>query len=412
MTPAKRHSVLVLVNNLSLGGTQINAVDLAAAVKRHGYDSFLAGPRDTLTDGPSLFDIARERGVDLEAYDRPMTTRSGARDLTRMAASRGADLIHVYGSWNWRNAYWGPSRFARRPLVITVYEMAVSREVPLSPPLIVGTGYLVDDLRDRVGHTRLISPPVDLERDNASVVDTSEFLSSLGLAGSSAKRIVTVTRLDEEMKSLSVETAISAITRTRAKDLVLIIVGGGDAEVRLRALGEAANRALGRRAVVFAGPMSDPRPAYASAHVALGMGGSAARALAFGRPLIVQGENGWSRIFDPETSAALFRNSFWSPDASPTPADDLARDIDALVVDDGWRERLSEFGVRFSAEHFGLEGMAERLASVYDHALSEYRVTDWSRDLGTELSLARARVLSRSSPSRRPNRAPEPRVMQ
>jgi glycosyltransferase involved in cell wall biosynthesis len=407
---AKRHTVLVQVNNLSLGGTQINAVDLAAAVKEHGFDSLLIGPRDTLLEGPSLFDIARERGVALEAYDRPATTMAGARDLTRWSRSCSADLVHVYGSWNTRNAFWGPSRFARRPLVITVYEMAVSHEVPISPPLIVGTGYLMDDLRDRFGHTSLISPPVDLARDDASTVDTSEFLSSIGLAGSSEKRIVTVTRLDEEMKSLSVETAISAMTQTRAKDLVLIIVGTGDAESRLRELGSIANHTLGRRAIIFAGPMGDPRPAYASAHVALGMGGSAARALAFGRPLIVQGENGWSRIFAPETSAELFRNSFWSAESSPTAAKDLAEDIDSLIADQGMRERLSHFGVRFSADNFGLAGMAERLASVYDYALREYKAAQWSRDLKTELSLARSRLRPRSPLAIKSNRAVGRRV--
>jgi len=389
----RKSTVLVQLNSLGLGGTQINAVDLAAALRVYGYESVLIGPRDTLPQGPSLIDIARERGVRVESFTRPTTVIAGARFLSRKARECGADLVHVYGSGNARSAYWGPALMARRPLVLTVYEMAVSPEEFASPPLIVGTGYLIDDLEERPGRTHLISPPVDLQRDRADAVDTSTFLARVGsltlTAGSLAPqplRIVLVTRLDEDMKALSVEMAVQAVGRSTRSDLQLIIVGTGDAEQRLHALGREVNARVGREAVVFVGPLADPRAAYASADLALGMGSSAARALAFGRPLIVLGEFGWSKTFEPDTSEELFRNSFWSDEPSATAIDDLVRDIDELAADPARRASLQRFGREFSEANFGLDAMTERLAVIYGAARGDYQRRDWARDLGLEWS--------------------------
>ncbi|TFD52126.1 glycosyltransferase [Cryobacterium frigoriphilum] len=396
---ASRSTVLVQLNNLALGGTQINAVDLASALIPHGFDSVLMGPRDTILAGPSLFDVARDRGIQVEIFDRPTTTIAGARLLSRRARECGADIVHVYGTGNARSAYWGPALLARRPLVLTVYEMAVSEQEFASPPLVVGTGYLIDDLRARPGQTRLVSPPVDLERDRVEAVDTADFLRVTAGTSSRAVRIVAVTRLDEEMKALSVEIAIRAVDRSVRHDLMLVIVGTGDAEIRLRALGRQVNERLGRRAIVFAGPLADPRAAYASADLVLGMGGSAARALAFGRPLIVQGEFGWSQTFMPSTAAALFRNSFWSDERPPHPVDDLVRQVEILAADPAARKQLGVFGRDFSVGHFGLEAMAARLAGVYAGARRAYRARDWARDLDLEwAAVSRARLARLHAP--------------
>ncbi len=384
MAQKARRTVLVQLNSLNLGGTQICALELACSLRSHGYDSVLMGPRDTLPDGPSLLDVARGRGVRVEAFDRPLTVRAGARLLSRRARACGADIVHVYGSDQARSAYWGPALFARRPLILTIYEMAVAQAEFTGPPLIVGTGYLADALEGRAGATYLVSPPVDLDRDNVDVIDTTDFLRLIGNPSGSQVRVVLVSRLDEEMKAHGVETAIRAVERSRRADLLLVIVGTGDAEPRLRALGREVNAHLGRDAVVFVGALADPRPAYASADVALGMGSSAARALAFGRRLIALGESGWSMTFTPETAGTLFRSSFWSEEHVPHAVDRLAQEMDALVADTAARPALEQFSREFSASHFGLTAMADRLAGVYDSARRDYRLGNWLRDLRAE----------------------------
>jgi glycosyltransferase involved in cell wall biosynthesis len=375
--------VLVQLNSLELGGTQLNALDFATEVAKWGYESVLIGPADTIPQGPSLFDVAAERGIELSSFDRPRTTLSGARMMSELANKFRADFIHVYGSWGYRSAWWGPCGLGRRPLVQTVYEMTVEKLTHTHTSLIVGTKHLEEELAERAGGVHLISPPVDISRDNSAIIPTKAFLRSHTLNPTNL-RVVMVTRLDEEMKAFSVQTAIEAIGLMDRKDVDLVVVGTGNAERRLGKIGDSVNLKMGRKAVVFTGPMADPREAYAAADVMIGMGGSAARTLSFGKPLIVAGEAGWFRLFTPATSQEIFRSSFWSPQVVANPAPPLADILGAILNDEPLKESLSAFGRSFAETHFGLPAMAMKLADAYSTALVRFGPLAWTRDLSIE----------------------------
>lgn len=397
MAARARPRVLVHVHDLGLGGTQLNALDFAAAVGRRGFDSVIVAPTEAVHAGPTLVDLAAAAGIRVVVYEASSRLLPRAWVLARLARAESADIVHVYSKWGSRPAYWGPSLLARRPLVQTIYEMSVDPENYDHTPLIVGTGYLVDDLADRPGATVLISPPVDVSKDDAAVTDTTEFVASLGIPAGH-RRVVMVSRLDANMKALSVSAAIEAMRVLGRDDVVLVVVGSGDAEGRLREEGRRVDAELGRAAVVFTGALANPGPAYAAADVVLGMGGSAARALAFGRALIAQGERGWSELFRPENSRAIYRNSFWSLDEPADPAGVLAGHLRTVLDDDALRAGLGEFGRSFATENFGLEQMADRLAAVYAAAARGYRPRSWFADLRHELDVVVRRL---SAPRRR-----------
>lgn len=367
--------VLVHLNSLELGGTQLNAIDFAAAVASRGYESVLLGPRPA-PGAPDVVPIARERGLTIEVYDEPPTVLGHARLLRRRADELGADLVHGYGTWGAaRSIYWGPSRWARRPWVLTMYEMALHPSVHRHVPLVVGTEYLLEENIDRPGRTVLIRPPVDLERDRPPA-------DPAGDGGRVA--LVLVSRLEEDIKAVAIESAIAAVARMGDCDVTLEIVGTGAAETRLRGIGDDVNARLGRPVVQFLGPMADPRPAYARADVVLGMGGSAARGLAHGKPLVAQGENGWSAVLEPENAASIARNSYWSPERTADPEALLERHLRRLVGDPALRRRLGEFSREFAEQTFGLDAMADRLVDLYDSARERYRARDWLADLTVE----------------------------
>lgn len=387
-------TVLVELNSLELGGTQLNAIDLARAVSPLGYRSVLFGPLDTLpASGPSMLEAAEARGVHIRGFHRsPGFAQGGARTLEQRARAIGADIVHLYGAKpGLRNAYWGPCRFGQRPLVHTVYEMAVDPGLHQHTSLIIGTGYLRDELRGRPGSTALISPPVDTDLDAPDSAVGTAFRRTLG---DLAERtlIVIVSRLDLDMKAYPIETAIRAMTLLADTGAALVIVGSGGEGARLERVADAVNTEAGRRLVTFVGPMADPRPAYAAADLSIGMGGSAARALAFGIPLIVHGERGTAEQFEPTTADDLFRRSFWSEQLQADGPSVLAELLRPLVQDADRRHELGAFGRRFAVERFSLEAMALRLAAVYDEALHSYGRGDWWRDAHRE-----ARSLARSA---------------
>ncbi|MGP5220315.1 glycosyltransferase family 4 protein [Arthrobacter rhombi] len=393
--PTIRRRVLVQVNSLALGGTQLNAVDMAVAMRAYGYDSVLVGPLDTVPEGPSLFDVAETKGIRVEGFQRAKHTLNGAMELRRIVKKHRSEVVHIYGSWTARPALWGPCLLGRRPLVLTIYEMAVDTNTPVGPELVVGTGYLRDDLADRAGGVELISPPVDVCSDQMDAVDAAGFLRSQNLVPQN-QRIVMVTRLDAEMKATGVAQAIDAMRSFAGSNVDLIIVGTGDVEEKLRQRAEDVNVDYGRRAIVFTGAMPDPRAAYAASDIVIGMGGSAARALSFGKPLVVTGEKGWFKTFEPETAEPLFRSSFWSDETVENPVAQLEACLSLLLSDQELCLRLGRFGREFAIERFSLDAMAERQAKVYDRSLNNYGLLRWCWDLGPEAVLL-ARAIQRGA---------------
>jgi L-malate glycosyltransferase len=384
--------VLVHLNTLELGGTQINAVDLAAQMRGLGVESILLGARDTLPDGPSLIEIAAARDMEIFLYDPAPTVFPRARQVAAVARRHHVDLVHVYGSWGGgaRPTYWGPARFGRTPWVQTVYEMTVSPKVYRHMPMIVGTGYLRDEQRDRPGRTILISPPVDLTENRPDAIDRMQFRRVNRI--DDGPLVVIVSRLDASMKSIPIRAAIDAMRVLAPTGATLAIVGTGDNVAAIRGRADAVNAELGRDAVRLIGPMADPRSAYAAADIMLGMGGSAARSLAFGKPLVVQGEAGWSVLFEPSSAETLARSSYWSPDAVPDPAARLAATIAPLLRDSGRRAELGRFGRAFAEEHFALTAMADRLVDFYRTVQGEYTSWDWLADLPREGRMLRAKT--------------------
>lgn len=395
--------VLVQINNLGLGGTQLNAVDLAAATAELGFDPILVGPRDTLpAQGPSLMDVAAAKGVPLVMLERAShgirgaTTLKGALALSRLAATHRADVVHAYSVGLTRAAYWGPCVLGRRPLVITAYEMEVDPDFQKWPTLVVGTRYLLEEQSAlRPGATELISPPVDLDSDDPAKVSGAGFRDLHGIAADQFALVI-VSRLEEEMKGASVQAAMEAVDLLADPRCVLLIVGTGSAAARLGRMAAAINSRHGRSAVIMVGPMSDPRPAYAAADVVIGMGGSAARGLGFGKPLIVSGENGRFQLFTPASSGSLFRNSFWSNDPAADPSGELIACLAPLMDQPQLGEELGRFGRNFAEHNFSLGAMAAKLARIYGEAIQTYRARTWLRDAPAELAVP-LRWFSRSN---------------
>ncbi|MFW5469144.1 glycosyltransferase [Knoellia sp. CPCC 206435] len=394
-TRSEGTTVLVCLNSLELGGTQINALDLADKARTHGFHPYLvgwAGPR------MGLLGLARERNVSVEVLPRAETSVGRARALAAVAARVRPHLVHVYGGVDARAGFWGPARWGRVPLILTVYEMHLPRHFYRHPGLVVGTGYLADDARSRPGPTRLISPPVDMDRDRPGAVDPIE-LPHLGVSSSSI-HLVMVTRVDEAMKARHIEAAILSV-RHLPPEVVLIIVGTGDAFERLRRLAAMINSDLGRRAVHLVGEMADPRSAYAVADIVIGMGSSAARGLSFGKPLLVIGEYGAPELFSPETSASIFYRSFWNEDRPGSGTASVHELLMPLVDDPAFRHRLGAYGRAFAEESFGLDRMSERLVDLYRSITpSQSWRGGWVRDVPLDLRSAPRLLRTHASPRR------------
>ena len=167
-------------------------------------------------------------------------------------------------------------------------------------------------------------------------------------------------------------TACDVVGRLAAggASLQLAVVGDGPARQQVEERAAKANAAAGRRVVVLTGAKNDPRPAYAAADVMLGMGGSALRGLAFGKPLVVQGEGGFWQLLTPQ-SAPTFLDQGWYGLANDVPggAGRLAAILAKLLADPELRLTLGRYGRQLVVERFSLERAAAVQEEVYLAAL-------------------------------------------
>ena len=365
--------VLVYPRDLELGGSSINAIDLAAAIRDHGHDAMvLARP------GPLAERVAAS-GVPLVTVpvpDRPRPSPVAVRALRDAVRRHRIDLVHTYEFWTCVEAFYAAGVLGGGvPVLGTVMSMELADFLPRTVPLTVGFLDLLEEARTRRrGPVHLLEPPVDTAIDRPGV-DTSVLAERHGI-DRSLLTVVIVSRAAVVMKQEGIERAIDAVAALAPTVPVrLLVVGGGSALPAIEARAASVNEKLGRPAVVLTGPMSDPRPAYQAADVVVGMGSSVLRAMAFGKPAVVVGVDGFSLPVTPETLPTFDRTGFYGVGTGrPLPGDDpLPGQLAPLLLDEGRRSALGEWGHRLVQERFSLEVAAKNLDRIYLDTLERPR---------------------------------------
>ena len=366
-SPCARPRLLVLLHHLELGGSQLNALDLARAVKARGYDVHVAACRRS---GPMPMAALVEE-AELPFHLLPALGDFGSRDVVRAATavrrlvrSHGIGLVHAYEAPAGLISHLGATGGAGAPVVLTILGYSVPRWLPRTTPLLLGTREMVAETAPWwEGPVLLMEPPVDTKRDDPAEVSTRAFRAEFALTDDRLTAAI-ITRLEPEMKLEGVLRSIEAIVHVDDLGARLLVVGDGPSFDAVARAAQEANARLGRTAVVLTGALDDPRPAYASSDVVIGMGGSALRGLAFAKPVIVVGVAGYSEVYAPESEAAFHWRGFFGNGRSGR-LDPLSGQLRRLLTDSAERERLGSFGRETVREHYDLRSAARLLDELY-----------------------------------------------
>ncbi|WP_343319815.1 glycosyltransferase [Arthrobacter sp. TMP15] len=361
--------ILVYPHDMAIGGSQLNAIELAAAVKGLGHEVVVYGQ-----NGP-LVDKVKELGLEFlpspAVHRRP--TPGIVRDLRRIVKKHGIDVVHAYE--------WPPSLEAalactgKSPAVAvsTVMSMSVAPFIPKHLSLLVGTKQIAD-LESKFGraHMGLLEPPVDTVLNSSEAqLDMSNFLAQVG-ADPEVFTVSIVSRLAHEMKLEGILYAIAAVEEMN-KDaaLQLVIAGDGPALEDVRTFAQRANSNLGVQRIFLVGELTDPRSAYDCADVSIGMGGSALRAMAFGLPLVVQGESGfWSLLSEESAPTFLWQGWYGAGPGAEDAVSRLVAILTPLLTDQHLRSELGSFARKLVVERYSLEQAALRQLQFYEEARS------------------------------------------
>jgi len=366
MSDARALSVVVYPHSMELGGSQINAIDLAAAVRDLGHDVVVYGERGVLEQRVRDHGLRYVAAAEHRLRPSPVV----ARDLRRLAREVRADVLHGY-EWPPALECRAATTGTRRAAVVTVMSMAVAPFLPSSMPLVVGTEQIRASVAHRRAPVHLLEPPVDTVADRPGA-GGQELRRELGI-GDHETVVVIVSRLVRELKLEGILTTIAAVGELGADaDVRLLVVGDGPERPQVEAAALAADAAAGRRVVHVLGELTDPRPAYDAADIAVGMGGSALRSLAFASPLVVQGEGGFFALLDEESLPVFLEQGWYGvADRGPREAcDALVAVLRALHASPDLRERLGQFGRTLVEDRFSLARAARTQVDVYRAALA------------------------------------------
>lgn len=357
---------MVYPHDLAIGGSQINAIEIAGAVRDLGHEVIVVGEPGALTAR-----VVAE-GMEFVALPPPRLrpSPSTVRRLRELVQERRIDVAHGYE--------WPPAIHlslattgTNAAVTATVMSMSVAPFIPRSVPLVVGTEQIASVERERGrGDVMVIEPPIDVhENDPGRPYDITEFRRWANV-DDDALLVVSVGRLARELKLEGLVTAVETVP-TLGRKIQLVIVGDGPAREALERAAARANAIHQRRAVLVPGELRDPRAAYACADIVLAMGGSALRALSFGKPVVVQGEGGFWQTLTPQSlDDFLWHGWYGSGEGQWAGGGNLKRMLRPLIDDARLRETLGAFGRTEVAPRFSLEAAARRQVALYERVLA------------------------------------------
>lgn len=381
-------NIIVYAHSMEIGGSQINAIEIGAAVQSRGHQVLLVAEDGQLTPAAKRAGLEHIR-ISERRRAPSLSTMNLLVDLVRR---RNIDVVHGYEWPPVLDGWFGPHFRLFTPMVATVMSMSVAPFLPKSVPLVVGTARLREHcLRNRFSQVTLIEPPVDIHANSPSF-DARDFRSRYGIPPN-AVLVTVVCRLVRELKLeglLSACRVIGNLARSGA-NVHLAIVGDGPARSDVEHEAALAN-SYSAKVVTLTGALVDPRPAYAAADILLGMGGSALRGMAFAKPLIVQGEAGFWKLCDEKTLPNFLADGWYGIGNGQNGVSELTAALDGLVQSSDMRQRLGKFGRELVVNRFSLESAANTQLSVYELATQSDQSRCHSEFARTLLGLGRHKV--------------------
>jgi glycosyltransferase involved in cell wall biosynthesis len=353
--------IVVYPHLLSIGGSQLNAIELAAAVRDRGHDVRIFAAES----GP-LRNTVEHLGLPLviaPVHKKRPSVRI-ARALRDLCHRERIDIVHCYEWPPCIEGFFGPLIFDRVAVGCTVMSMSVAPFIPSSIPLIVGTEQIA--AAARLGHSgsvSVIEPPVDTQSNHPGI-DGGAFRARYHLAD--RLTVVLVSRLSAALKLEGIERAVAASALLASEsDVRLVIVGDGPERDRIARAAADVNARTGQSTVILTGELADPRTAYAAADVVLGMGGSALRAMAFAKPVVVMGELGFARLLTPDSAPLFLWQGFYGLGEGDKRPELLAQLLRSLLSDPPFRAELGAFSRQLVESRFDLVKAGRRQVDLY-----------------------------------------------
>ncbi len=370
-------TVLMLVNQLDIGGTETHILCLAKGLKEVGVTVVVG------TAGGDLLDTFLDSGIEVAQLpfktDNPVYSEYKVllEKTKELVQTRNVNLIHAHSIAALKVAV-QVSEETLIPAVATVHGKfyptrrlrglldRCPKVIAVSTPVVNWLAKTVDYPLQQIA---LIPNGIDTEHFRPGAKMNS-FRAELRVP-EEEKLVVLVSRLAWE-KTRVVEAAIQAVVNLRAEFPVhLAIVGSGAHQPLVHAAARLANAGLGKEAVRVVGPKLDPLPCYHAADVVIGTARVALEALACQRPLIAGGNASYVGYLETSNLdkawSVYFGDHHW---AHPLTVDRLTSDLRSVLQNSSQAEENAVQLREWIAANLDIRHIVKHTVQFYEDSLA------------------------------------------
>ncbi|MBE7031021.1 MAG: polysaccharide pyruvyl transferase CsaB [Ruminococcaceae bacterium] len=373
--------ILMALNGLEIGGAETHVVELSKELKRRGHDIVMA------SGGGVYLGEVEEAGI--RHYTVPILRRNigdmlrAKKMLAKIVREEKPDVVHAHAripAFLLNSVYRANKKafafvttahwtFDLSPLLKFLTRWG-ERSLAVSDDL---KRYLIENYGVPAEHISVSINGIDSKKFSRDI-DGSEFIREFELTPG-ARRISYVSRLNPAVcaPAYALIEEIAAIDAA-VPGVELIIVGGGDCLEDMRQKAEAANKKLGRRAVIVTGPRTDINRIHASAEVCVGVSRAILEPMAMEKKCVVAGQEGYIGILSPDNFDQAVGCNLTCRGCDPLEATRLRDDVLKLfAMQEDEAKAVTDYGKKVVDECYSVKTMADDNYAMYVAALRARR---------------------------------------
>lgn len=365
-----RIRVLMVMDSLSVGGTETYVLSLVRAFPRIGVQPVYAGA------GGAMYEPYARAGCPIHIVNlaagsllAPEWQDPVERALAQIMRRRHIDVVHVHQTPSGLYAAAAADKLGI-PVVITVH----------------GAYYLPQQLRGLADNGVAfisVSKPVEAYLAHQGIaselipngIDGAEFYpessagarESLGLSPD-AQVIVYASRLawDKAGACLMLIRAARALRKEGRDRLRVVIAGDGNQYAAVKELADAVNAEEGEPFVQLAGNQTAMRRFYNIGDVVVGTGRVALEAMACGKPVLAVGNHGYFGLVRADNRDAAWTCYFGDHDSRERPDEQrMAEELASALDDPRSLAAIGENSRAWALSQFHIQDKAVRMKALY-----------------------------------------------
>lgn len=368
--------ILFYVNDLRIGGCQINAVNLGKALVQRGHNVIFVAETGSLSErilknGMSFVPILTSRG-------RPSLKIS--RKIAEVAQFHSVDIIQAFDPMPLMEAYASQIWHSKPVYGLITAQATPEYRLPQHQEIALVNQDTIERYKKRWGwdpeRLRLLVARLDCDLYKPQSVREDQLFSEFPLQAN-APILSLISRIDTG-KWKTIELFLLAAlqwqkTKAEVMPINFLIVGDGILFSELQTL----ILDLGLSGQVFAiGERLDIPEIMNASAIVLGMASTCQQGLACGRPVIVVGENGFSDLIEPCNFDYLAGFHFnLHHISSKIQPDHLCQQFVKVLEYPENAKKLGEFGRMIACERFDSHIGAEQLDRTYEWVLKNQQIS-------------------------------------